>query len=444
GYRIELGEIEEVLMDCPPVKRAAVVVRELVPGESALVAFVSADGETAPPVGELRELLKRRLPETMVPALFVFPEQLALTAAGKVDRRALATVALHRGGPEEGFVAPRSPSEELLAGIWKEVLGLDQVGVHDNFFERGGHSLLATQVISRVRQVAQVEIPLRELFEAPTVEGLAARLDVALRAGRGVEFPPIDRVSRAKELPLSFAQQRLWFLDQFEPASPAYNMPNALRLSGAVNAARLEWIFNALVRRHELLRTTFPAVAGRPRQVIAPRLELPLPLADLQNLAAERRQAEARRLAAEEALRPFDLKAGPLIRCTLLRLADEDQVLLVTMHHIISDGWSMGIFSRELQALYAVSAGSESAPPPIQYADFAHWQRRWLAGEVLEAELAYWRERLAGAPPQIELPIDRPRPAVQTLRGRVLGTARSESLSGALAKLSREQGMTLF
>ncbi|MCP4658106.1 MAG: amino acid adenylation domain-containing protein, partial [bacterium] len=250
-----------------------------------------------------------------------------------------------------------------------------------------------------------------------------------------------------------------WFLDQLEPASAAYNMPNVLRLPGAVSAARLEWIFNALVRRHEVLRTTFPAVDGRPRQVIAPRLELPLPLVDLRPLAEERREAEARRLAAEEALQPFDLRTGPLIRLALLRLADDvhvgarlrrdDHVLLVTMHHIISDGWSMGIISRELEALYATALDADSAPHelpelPIQYADFAHWQRQWLAGEVLEAELTYWRAELAGAPPQLELSWDRPRPATRSFRGRAREIRVSEAVSGVLAALSRERGVTLF
>ncbi|MCP4660503.1 MAG: non-ribosomal peptide synthetase, partial [bacterium] len=274
-----------------------------------------------------------------------------------------------------------------------------KVGAGDNFFELGGHSLLATQVVSRVRESCGVEIPLRRLFETSTLAELAGMINSARQEARGVAGPPLLPVERDQELPLSFAQQRLWFLDQFEPASAAYNMPNPLHLRGAVNRARLQWTFNALVRRHEVLRTSFPVASGRPRQVIAPRLELALPLADLQSLTEQRREAEARRLAAEEARRPFDLRAGPLIRCTLLRLADADHVLLVTMHHIVSDGWSMGIFSRELRALYAAALSAESAGNasaalpelPIQYADFAHWQRRWLAGEVLEAEMAYWR-----------------------------------------------------
>ncbi|MCP4658927.1 MAG: non-ribosomal peptide synthetase, partial [bacterium] len=333
------------------------------------------------------------------------------------------------------------PTEELVAGIWAEVLHREQVSAGDNFFELGGHSLLATQVASRVRETFGVDLPLRKLFEASTLAELAGMVRSARLEARGPAPPPLVPVARDQELPLSFAQQRLWFLDQFEQASAAYNLPSPLRLSGAVNAARLEWIFNALVRRHEVLRTTFPAASGRPRQVIAPRLELPLPLVDLQNLAPERRQAEARRLAAEEALQPFDLRTGPLIRSTLLRLAGDDHVLLVTMHHIVSDGWSIGIFARELRALYASSP--ELPELPIQYGDFAYWQRQWLVGEVLEAELEYWREQLAGAA-HLELPTDRPRPAVVGYRGRMRELALSAELAGALATLSRRRDVTLY
>ncbi|MCP4658066.1 MAG: amino acid adenylation domain-containing protein, partial [bacterium] len=444
GFRVELGEIEAVLNRHHGVRECVVMVRDESAGGDGrgaakrLVAYVVAAGELRPAERELREFLKKALPDYMVPAFLGFLDALPLTPNGKVDRTALDRRALPAlDALRADFVAPADPTEELLAGIWAEVLDREQVGAGDNFFELGGHSLLATQVVSRMRETLGVELPLRKLFEASTLAELAGMVQSARQEARGVVLPPLVPVGRDQELPLSFAQQRLWFLDQFEPASAAYNMPSPLRLSGAVNAARLEWIFNALVRRHEVLRTSFPAVAGRPRQVIAARLELPLPLADLRSLAQERREAEARRLVAEETLRPFDLRTGPLIRSTLLRLADEDHVLLLTMHHIVSDGWSMGILSRELQALYAaalyaVSARSELPELPIQYADFAHWQRQWLTGEVLEAELAYWRAELAGAPPHLELPTDRPRPAVVSYRGRVREVALSAELAGAL------------
>ncbi|MCP4662225.1 MAG: non-ribosomal peptide synthetase, partial [bacterium] len=262
-----------------------------------------------------------------------------------------------------------------------------------------------------------------------------------------MSLPPLVPVARDRELPLSFAQQRLWFLDQFEPGSSVYNIPTVVPLPGAVPAELLERVFNEVVRRHESLRTTFAATAGRPRQVIAAELDLPLPVVDLQQPAAGEREAEARRLAAAEARRPFDLTRGPLVRVTLLRLAPENQVILVTIHHIVSDGWSMEVLRRELAVLFAAFLRGEPAPLPelpLQYGDFAHWQRQWLVGEVLEAELAYWRVELAGAPPCLELPCDRPRPAVQTFRGRHLGVALSRELSAALAALSREHGATMF
>ncbi|MCP4661925.1 MAG: AMP-binding protein, partial [bacterium] len=359
GMRIELGEIEAALAQHPSLREAVVLARErgttaAGAGERWLVAYVIPRQEAVQvDAAALRAWLGERLPASMVPSAVLVLDALPRSATGKLDRRALPVpVRIEPGG---SFVAPGDPTEELVAEIWAAVLGVGRVGMNDDFFALGGHSLLATQVVSRIRDTFGVELPLRKLFEASTPAELARIVRSARQQARGLAPPPLVPVGRDRELPLSFAQQRLWFLDQFEPGSAAYNMPNALRFSGAVNAARLEWIFNALVRRHEILRTTFPAVDGRPRQVIAPRLELPLPLADLRLLAEERREAEARRLAAEEALRPFDLTAGPLIRLALLRLADEDQVLLVTMHHIISDGWSMGIFSRELQALYAAA-----------------------------------------------------------------------------------------
>ncbi|MCP4662547.1 MAG: AMP-binding protein, partial [bacterium] len=332
------------------------------------------------------------------------------------------------------------------AEIWAAVLGEGRVGVDDNFFELGGHSLLATQVVSRIRETFRVELPLPRLFEAPTVAELADAVRRLRREEQGVVPPPLVPVARDRRLPLSFAQQRLWFLDQLDPGSSAYNIPLAVRL-GAVEAALLERIFNEVVRRHEVLRTTFAAEAGEPRQVIAEQLHLPLPVVDLDRLAAEDRRLETERLAAAEARRPFDLKVGPLIRFTLVRLTAGEQVVMATMHHIVSDGWSMGVFLRELTVLgdaFARGASSPLAELPVQYADFAHWQRRWLAGEVLDTQLGYWREQLAGAPPHLELPTDRPRPAVQTFRGRLLGTALPEPLSGALARLSREQGVTLY
>ncbi|MCP4654374.1 MAG: non-ribosomal peptide synthetase, partial [bacterium] len=290
------------------------------------------------------------------------------------------------------LVAPRTPEEELLAEIWAELLGVGEVGVDDDFFELGGHSLLATQVVSRVREAFRVELELRQVFKAPTVAELTLSIREIWEKQQGIDSAPIRPMPRDGDRPLSFAQQRLWFLNQLQSGTTVYNMPAAVRLVGRVEVSLLESILHRIVRRHEALRTTFAAVAGRPVQVIAEDLRLPLPVADLGTLEETGREAETRRLAAADARRPFDLEAGPLIRVTLLRLAQEDHVVLVNMHHIVSDGWSMAVFTRELGVLYdALSRGravSGLAELPVQYADFAYWQRQWLEGEVLERELA--------------------------------------------------------
>jgi acyl carrier protein len=342
----------------------------------------------------------------MVPSAFVMLDALPLTPNGKVDRRALPAPDRTRLVSTQTFASPRTPIEEVLAGIWAQVLGCEPVDIHDNFFDLGGHSLLATQVISRVRSAFQVELPLRCLFESPTVAELAESIEAIAKAGQGLQAPPILPVPRDGKLPLSFAQQRLWLLDQLEPNNTAYNMPAALRLVGSLNIAALEQSFNEIVRRHEVLRTTFTEVNGQPVQVIAPSLTLKIPIVDLQVLPETERDAEVLRLAAKETQLPFDLARGPLLRVTLLKLGLSEHVLLLTMHHIVSDAWSDGVFIRELAALYEAFCAGQPSPLPelsIQYADFAHWQRQWLQGEVLETLLSYWQQQLAGAPPKLDL-----------------------------------------
>ena len=311
----------------------------------------------------------------------------------------------------------------------------------------GGHSLLATQVVSKLRETFGVDLPLRFLFDAPTVAGLAERIETARRSEQGLTAPPMERVSRDGDLPLSFAQQRLWFLDQLMPGSIAYNMSGAVRLTGPLNVVALEQSLTEVLRRHEILRTTFRAVDGQPFQSIAPAKPFILPVTDLEPLPEAEREAEARRLAIEEAHRLFDLARGPLFRATLLRLGEEDHILQCAMHHAVSDGWSIAIFNKEIGLLYhSFSTGQPLLLPelPIQYADFAHWQRQWLQGEVLEAQLSYWRKQLAGAPPSLELPTDRARPAVQTFHGARQSLVLPKSLTEALKGLSRQEGVTLF
>jgi amino acid adenylation domain-containing protein/non-ribosomal peptide synthase protein (TIGR01720 family) len=440
GFRIELGEIEAVLGEIAGVREAVVVAREALPTNRQLVAYVV--GEVA--AETLRETLRDRLPEYMVPSAFVMLEALPLTPNGKVDRQSLPTPQWQ--GPLEGHLASRTPMEEVLEGIWAEILGLERVGVKESFFALGGHSLLATRVMSRVRRVFGVELPLRDLFEEPTVAGLAARIEAALRGGAAAA-PPIMPVPWTGPLPLSFAQQRLWLIDQLEPDSPLYNLPLALRASGPLDTMALACSLGEIVRRHEALRTVFTAADGEPVQVVRPPGPFLLPVVDLSALPKAPREALALALTAEEARRPFDLSQGPLFRASLLRIGPEDHMALVTMHHIVGDGWSLGILVREVTALYtAYGEGRLSPLPelPVQYADFAVWQRSWLQGEVLEGEIAYWRGQLAGLPAVLELPTDRPRPAVQSFRGAVRPVRFSAELTRRVQALGRREGVTPF
>jgi amino acid adenylation domain-containing protein len=440
GYRVELGEIEATLRLHPAVSGAVAVVREDVPGDRRLVAYVVSDADPA----ELREHLRRSLPEYMVPNAFVRLETLPRTATGKFDPRSLP--APEYAGAEERYVAPRNAVEEVLAGIWAQVLRLERVGVEESFFELGGHSLLAMRVISRIRELFGVELPLRVLFERPMVAGLAGRVEEARRAGLPV-LPAVVPVDRGRPLPLSFAQERLWFLDRLEPGSTTYNVPVAWRLGGVLDRGALERALGEIVRRHETLRTTVAEVDGSPVQVVAPFGGFALPVEDLSGLGEADREAALRRRAGEEARRAFDLAAGPLFRAALLRLGEEDHVLLLAMHHVVSDGWSMGVLFRELSALYgAYLAGRESPLPElaVQYADYAVWQREQLEGAVLDRQLAYWKDRLAGAPELLELPTDHPRPAVRTDRGETVPVALSLDLLERLQALGRSAGTTLY
>src|SRR6185369_5256419 len=442
GFRIELGEIGAALGSHPAVRERVVIVREDAPGDKRLVAYVVGDQTLAD--GELRSHLKGRLPEYMIPSAFVFLDALPLTPNGKVDRSALPAPEMTR---QAELIAPRTATEERVAALYAHVLNLKEVGIYDNFFDLGGHSLLATQVISRVREDFQIEVPVYSLFEAPTVEGLAENIDAQLRAGNTLKPSRPERVARDGTLPLSYAQQRLWFIHQLDPLSPAYNVPLAVRLTGQLNVVALSATLTEVVRRHESLRTTFTVHDDQPRQVIHPPTPLNLPVTDLGSLAAAEREREAERLAVEEACLPFDLAGGPLLRARLLRLSEEGHVLVVTMHHIVSDGWSMGVLVREVGLLYpALCAGTESSLPElsIQYADYAVWQRQWLSGEVLDQQLSYWREQLAGAPAVLELPSDRVRPAVQSFRGADQPFVISERLTAALKEMSGGEGVTLF
>lgn len=445
GYRIEPGEIEAALQRHPAVQQAVVTAWGEGTTRKLVAYFVSVPDFEAPRPAELKDFLQSKLPEYMLPAAFVPLAQLPLTPSGKINRRALPAPEGADLLPSGEYVAPRTPTEAQLAELWAELLNVSRVGALDHYFDLGGHSLLATQLSARVRQVFGVELPLRAVFERPTLAGLAEQID---RAQRGVALPPIELASRPlTEAALSFAQQRLWFIDQFEPHSAQYNLPDVVRLRGTLEVEALTQALNDVIARHEILRTTFQNVEGRALPRVAPALTLSVPVVDLTDLPNSEGEAEALRLAEVEARRPFDLSRGPLVRATLLKLRADDHLALLTLHHIVSDGWSSGVLTRELAALYAAFvAGRPSPLPPLalQYADYAVWQRGWLTGEVLQAQLEYWKRTLGEAAPPLNLPTDRPRPAVQTNRGALQTFTLDAELTSALKALSRSEGATLF
>ncbi|MBO0798593.1 MAG: amino acid adenylation domain-containing protein, partial [Blastocatellia bacterium] len=447
GFRIELGEIEAVLGGHPAIQEAVVLAQEERPGEKRLVAYLVANQKAELSLSELRDFVGEKLPDYMTPSVFVTLDALPLTPNGKVDRKALPQPEWTRPELESAFEASRTPAEEMLASIWTDVLGLDRVGVLDNFFELGGHSLLAIQVISRVREAFQVELALSDIFETPTIACLAKRIETLIREDQGLPAPPIERITRDGKLPLSFGQQRLWFLDKLVQGSSFYNISSALRVKGKLDVAAMGASLKEVVRRHEVLRTTFSSLDGQPIQIVSQAMSLTIPVIDLAELSESDRDEEGRRLTIENTSIPFDLEQGPLFRATLLRLAAEDHAFLFTTHHIICDGWSLGVLIQEFATLYkAFTEGKPSPLPelPIQYADFAHWQRQWMEGEVLEKLLSYWKTQLSGATPVLELPTDRPRPAFQTFRGATQPINLPRELSDSLQVLSRREGVTLF
>ncbi len=381
----------------------------------------------------------------MIPAAFVALAALPLTPNGKVDRRALA--ALERTRDAEVLAAPRTPVEAVLAAIWADVFGREGVGIHERFGDLGGHSLLAIQPIARAREALEVQVPLRAIFEAPTVAALAERIEALSSDGERAVAPPIEPAPRDRPLPLSFAQERLWLLHQIEPNRGQYNVSSATRLQGALDAGALERALRAVVQRHEALRTTFAFEGGQPVQKVHADAELALAVEDLGALPPGAREASARSRAAVEAAAPFDLARGPLLRARLLRLGPEAHVLLLTVHHIVSDATTQRILDHEVATLYDAFRSGEPSPLPalpLQYADYAVWQRRWFTGEVLDRQLAYWKTQLAGASFALDLPSDRPRPPVMSYRGGRRPFALPAALRGPLGELSRRRGVTLF
>ncbi|MCL2713560.1 MAG: amino acid adenylation domain-containing protein [Alphaproteobacteria bacterium] len=438
GFRIELGEIETRLAELPGVREAAVVAREDVPGDKRLVAYLITEGDVS--VDAVRSGLAERLPDYMVPSAYVRLHALPLTPNGKLDRNALPAPAGESFGSST-YEEPAGELEDKLAEIWSELLNVERIGRNDNFFKRGGHSLLAVQLVSRLRQTLNIEVSLSEVFAHPTLADLAATVSEAPVS----ELPPVTAVSREGALPLSFAQQRLWFLAQFKQASTAYHMSGGLRMRGELNHKAMARTLKRIVTRHEALRTIFVMEDGKPAQRIQPA-DIDFELVEHDLSGASGAEAKLERLAVREAAAPFDLEHGPLVRGRLVRLAPNDHVLLVTMHHIVSDGWSLAVLNREMSAIYTAYAnGKEDPLPPltVQYADYAVWQRRWLAGDFLKQQAKFWETTLKGAPAVLTLPTDHPRPAEPDYVGAGVKVRLEPQLSRALRELSLEHGATL-
>ena len=442
GFRIELGEIEARLSEHEGVREAVVLAREDTPGDKRLVAYYTAREQNSVGAQELRAHVATKLPEYMVPAAYVKLESLPLTPNGKLNRKALPA-------PEgdayvvRQYEAPQGTTEELLAGIWAKLLNLERVGRHDNFFDLGGHSLLAVRVIARVREALKVEVAIRDLFARPVLQDFSSALAIAAPA----ELPAISCVPRGERIPLSPAQQRLWFLAQMEGVSKAYHIPMGLQLKGGLDRVALRKALDRIVARHEVLRTTFAFVEGEPVQQIAPAEESRFHLVEHDLRGRSDAKEELKRVAAEESGTTFDLQAGPLIRGRLIRLADEEDALLITMHHIVSDGWSLGVFTNELSMLYGAFLRGEADPLPelkIQYADYAVWQRKWMEGEVLRKQAEYWKRALAGAPEVLQLPTDHVRPEQQSYSGAAARLVLDEELTAGLRGLSRKHRTTLY
>jgi amino acid adenylation domain-containing protein len=444
GFRVELGEVEAALERHPGVRQAAVAALDDESGGKLLAAYWIPAGEgSAPDAAELRGWLRERLPEYMVPAAFTRMDAFPLTPSGKTDRRALPAPVFESGGA--GYAAPRTSTEEAVAAVWAEVLGAERVGIHDHFFDLGGHSLRAAQIVARLRSAFRVELPMGALFEAPTVAELAEMVERSARGGE--EVPPLLPVPRDGPLPLSHSQEAIWFFQELSPGMKSYNFQASFRLRGALDADALQRALDEIVRRHEIFRTTFHDEGGRAVQRVHEAGPAPCPRFDLRGLPAGERDAMVERHMAEEFGAPFDLGQLPLIRWRLLRLADDEHLLLQVEHHFVHDGWSFAIFLRELVALYTAAVRGEPSPLPelpVQFADFCVWHRRLMEGERARADLAYWKATLTGADPVLELPTDRPRPATVSFRGASLRTRMPRETARAARAFCRENGATLY
>ena len=451
GFRIELGEIENHIAQLDGVANAFVMVREDGDAKQSstpqkyIAAYVVAHPNPESGIGEsafvhqLKADLRQRLPDYMIPSAFVLMEQLPLTGNGKVDKRALPAPVWQA---TTQYAPPRNAQETLLAELWADLLKVERVGIYDNFFELGGHSLLATQLAARIQSALQVSVTMRHLFEAPTIAELADRLS---QHATEDSLPPLERQQRPERLPLSLSQQRLWFVDQLDPGSTAYNMPAAVRIDGNLDITALKRALHTMVERHEILRSRFPDVQGKPIQVIGDARDWQLEFVDLSHEAAA--DAQAKVLIRNLAQHAFDLTAGPLFCAQLIRLSPQKHILTLVMHHIVADGWSVEVLMNELGQLWsACRSGRDHALPelPLQYADVALWQQHWLSSAGLKHQIDYWKQQLAGAPSLLPLPTDFPRPAKQSFRGAQTTLQIDAATVSALRALGQQQGATLF
>ena len=445
GFRVELGEIENILLQHPDVNQAVVVARENHSGEKRLIAYIV--GTDSLTVATLREFAQTKLPPSMAPAFFVLLDRFPLNANGKVDRESLPSPEQIAKDKSRSQAAPTTELEAGLLLIWRDILRSERIGVTDNFFELGGDSLTAVQLISHVWSQLGIEIQIDDVFESPTITGLARHIS---KSEKGQIYSVKSKISAATgtgRIPLSFSQQRLWFLDQLEPGGAAYNIPAAIRLSGALDINALERALNLIIQRHQILRTRFDSIDGWPFQIIEPQFELTLLVTDVACSDGDEREQEILARATIEAKTGFDLTHDPLVRAGLLRLSENEHVLLLTMHHIVTDEWSTQIFTQEMALAYEAFCRGESpalGDLPIQYADFANWQMQWLNSEELGNQLDYWRKQLSGMPPLLEIPTKGPRPAIQSYNGATLDFVISGDTHEKLNELSKCEGVTLF
>ena len=436
GFRVEPQEIEARLLALDGIAQAVVLVRD-----AQLIGYYTAHTELDE--DEVKTALAAELPEYMVPALLMRLDTMPLSPSGKLDRRALPAPVWQT----REHVEPQTPLQQQIAAIWREVLGLPRIGLRDDFFALGGHSLLATQIISRTRQACDVELPLRTLFEASELGAFAEQIGLIQASGQRNQQTAIAKVDRSQPVPLSYSQQRMWFLWQMEPDSPAYNVGGMARLRGVLDVGRFEAALQALIMRHETLRTTFPSVDGVAYQKVSAQTDLRMDWQDLSALNEAERQLRLQRLADHEAHTPFNLETGPLLRACLVKAGEQEHYLVLTLHHIVTEGWAMDIFARELSALYEAFIDerlSPLAPLPVQYLDYSVWQRQWLESGERQRQLDYWTQQLGSEHPLLELPGDRPRPPVQSHQGELYRFDLSDDLAARVRAFNAERGLTLF